>query len=86
MATSGTERDITAEDSPSQAKGTMSTSPGGLWDPSHLIFLGLEVFPLGIWRSLVSAWGQAPWQKEGNMAEAEEGASIGTEEVAENGR
>lgn len=48
-----------AEDSPSQARGTTSTSPGGLCDLSCLLSLGLEVFSLEMWAALVSAWGQA---------------------------
>ena len=35
-----------AEGSPSQARGTTSTSSGGLCDLSHLLSRGLEVFSL----------------------------------------
>lgn len=74
-----------AEDSPSQARGMMSTSPGGPCDLSCLLYLGLEVFSLEMCGSLVSAWGQAPWQKKGKVAGAEGEAAVGTEEVAEKG-
>lgn len=75
-----------AEDSPSQAAGMTYTSPGGLCDLSHLLSLGLEVFSLEMWDSLVSAWGQTPWQKKGKVAGAEGGTAVGTKEVEEEGR
>ena len=75
-----------AEDSPFQARGMTSITPGGLCDLSHLLSLGLDAFSLEMWGFVISAWGQAPWQKKGKVAGAEDGAVVGTEEVAEEGR